>query len=45
MAQDFTPLSDMRASKDYRMQAAQNLLIRYAHDLLGIQTDIMAVQP
>jgi len=28
LAADFTPLSDMRASKDYRMQVAQNLLRR-----------------
>lgn len=26
---DFNPLSDMRASADYRMRAAQNLLLRY----------------
>lgn len=26
---DFSPLSDMRASADYRMRAAQNLLLRY----------------
>ncbi len=29
MAQDYAPLSDMRASSDYRMQAAQNLLRRF----------------
>ncbi len=29
MTQDFSPLSDMRASDSYRMQAAQNLLWRY----------------
>ena len=29
LPQDFTPLSDMRASADYRMQAAQNLLTRF----------------
>ena len=28
-AQDFTPLSDMRASAEYRLLAAQNLLRRY----------------
>lgn len=28
MAQDFTPLSDMRASADYRMLSAQNLLMK-----------------
>jgi xanthine dehydrogenase small subunit len=29
MAQDYAPLSDMRASSAYRMQAAQNLLRRF----------------
>jgi xanthine dehydrogenase small subunit len=29
LAQDFKPLSDMRASSDYRMSAATNLLRRY----------------
>ena len=29
MAQDFTPLTDWRASSAYRMRAAQNLLLRF----------------
>jgi xanthine dehydrogenase small subunit len=29
LAQDFTPLSDMRASAGYRLQVAQNLLLRF----------------
>jgi xanthine dehydrogenase small subunit len=29
LAQDYAPLSDMRASSDYRMKAAQNLLRRF----------------
>ena len=29
LAQDFTPLSDMRASAGYRAQVAQNLLQRF----------------
>jgi len=29
LVQDFTPLSDMRASAAYRMRAAQNLLLRF----------------
>jgi xanthine dehydrogenase large subunit len=33
MAEDFQPLTDMRASAAYRMQAAQNMLLRYFHDL------------
>jgi xanthine dehydrogenase small subunit len=43
MASDFTPLTDMRASAAYRLEVAQNLLIRYAHDLAGIPTDILGV--
>jgi xanthine dehydrogenase small subunit len=29
LAKDYAPLSDMRASSAYRMQAAQNLLRRF----------------
>ena len=29
LAQDFTPLTDMRASAAYRLQVAQNLLRRF----------------
>ena len=45
MAEDFTPLSDMRASSAYRLQAAQNMLMRYAHDLAGRQTHVLEVAP
>jgi xanthine dehydrogenase small subunit len=34
-AQDFQPLSDMRASAGYRLLTAKNLLTRYFHDLAG----------
>jgi xanthine dehydrogenase small subunit len=43
MAQDFTPLSDMRASARYRMETAQNILLRYFHEASGTRTDIQAV--
>ncbi|MDZ7906143.1 MAG: xanthine dehydrogenase small subunit [Cypionkella sp.] len=43
-ARDFTPLSDMRASAAYRLEVAQNLLIRYAHDLAGVPTNVLGVQ-
>ena len=43
MAQDFTPLSDMRASAAYRLEVAQNLLIRYMHDLAGVPTSVLGV--
>ena len=44
-AEDFTPLSDMRASADYRLAVAQNLLIRYFHDLTGSPVSVLAVTP
>ncbi len=40
---DFQPLSDMRASAAYRLKAAQNLLIRYFHDLAGTPTNVLEV--
>jgi xanthine dehydrogenase small subunit len=44
MAQDFAPLSDMRASAEYRMQTAQNMLLRYWHDLAGAAVDVLGVR-
>lgn len=35
MKQDFTPLTDMRASAGYRMQATQNLLMKVYVEALG----------
>jgi len=35
LAEDFQPLSDFRASADYRLQVAKNLLRRYFHQLSG----------
>ena len=32
MADDFTPMTDMRASGGYRMRVAQNLLMRFWHE-------------
>jgi xanthine dehydrogenase small subunit len=32
LAEDYAPLSDMRASSSYRMQTAQNLLRRYWYE-------------
>jgi xanthine dehydrogenase small subunit len=40
---DFQPLSDMRASAEYRLQTAQNMLMRYFFEAQGISTDIQAV--
>ena len=42
-AQDYQPLTDMRASAAYRLTVAQNLLTRYFHDLTGTQTDVLQV--
>lgn len=44
-AQDFTPMTDMRASAAYRLTAAQNLLTRYFHDLAGTPVSVLEVQP
>ena len=40
---DFTPLSDMRASARYRMDAAKNLLVRYILEDQGFATDVLEV--
>jgi len=40
---DFAPLSDMRASADYRLTTAQNLLLRYFHDRSGATVDVCEV--
>ncbi|MFN3972599.1 MAG: xanthine dehydrogenase small subunit [Gemmobacter sp.] len=44
-AQDFTPLSDMRASADYRLTTAANMLTRYWHDLNGTPVSVLEVSP
>ncbi len=43
--QDFTPMSDMRASADYRLQTAQNMLQRYFLELSGESVSVLEVQP
>ncbi|MBT9246997.1 xanthine dehydrogenase small subunit [Gemmobacter fulvus] len=43
-AQDFTPLSDMRASAAYRLEAAGNLALRYFHDLSGTAASVLEVR-
>lgn len=42
-AQDFTPMSDMRASADYRLTSAQNMLRRYYADMTGQPTSVLGV--
>ena len=42
--QDFTPLSDMRASATYRLQTARNLLMRYYLEDTGTATSVLEVR-
>lgn len=43
VARDFTPMSDMRASAEYRLEAAQNLLLRYFLEDQGLATNVLEV--
>ncbi|WP_298260860.1 xanthine dehydrogenase small subunit [uncultured Litoreibacter sp.] len=43
--QDYTPMSDMRASAGYRMQAAQNMLRRVFVESLGVPASVHEVRP
>jgi xanthine dehydrogenase small subunit len=43
-AQDFTPLTDMRASAAYRLDSARNLLRRYLRDLAGQGVSVLEVR-
>jgi xanthine dehydrogenase small subunit len=40
---DFTPMSDMRASADYRLEAARNMLMRYYLEDQGTATRVLEV--
>ncbi|MEO1640965.1 MAG: xanthine dehydrogenase small subunit [Pseudomonadota bacterium] len=42
-AQDYSPMTDMRASAAYRLETAQNLLHRYFADLSGKPTSVLEV--
>ncbi|MDT0682101.1 xanthine dehydrogenase small subunit [Roseicyclus sp. F158] len=42
-AEDFAPLSDMRASAEYRLEAARGMLRRYHADLTGAAPSILEV--
>ncbi|MEP0156916.1 xanthine dehydrogenase small subunit [Pseudophaeobacter sp.] len=44
LAQDFTPLSDMRASAEYRLETAKNMLARYFDDINGNSHSVLEVQ-
>lgn len=43
-ADDFVPMSDMRASADYRQRVAGNLLHRYFAEISGQATDVLQVR-
>ncbi len=45
LADDFTPMSDMRASASYRLATAQNMLLRYFLEDSGVATRVLQVQP
>ena len=42
---DFTPMTDMRASAEYRLETARNMLLRYFHDLAGRSVSVLEVTP
>jgi len=44
-ALDFSPMSDMRASADYRLTAARNMLRRYFLEDQGTPTRVLEVRP
>ena len=44
-AQDYTPLSDMRASAQYRLETAQNMLLRCYFEDQGTPVNVLEVQP
>ncbi len=44
-AEDFTPISDMRASAGYRLAAAENLLMRYYLEDRGAAVNVLEVAP
>lgn len=42
---DFAPLSDMRASAEYRLLSARNMLTRYLMEDHGIEASVLEVMP
>ena len=44
ISQDFTPMTDMRASAEYRLESARNMLMRYFSDLTGASQSVLEVQ-
>ncbi|MEQ9260432.1 MAG: xanthine dehydrogenase small subunit [Roseovarius sp.] len=44
-AEDFTPLSDMRASAAYRLATARNMALRYFHEDQGTPASVLGLRP
>ncbi|PPB79911.1 xanthine dehydrogenase small subunit [Albidovulum inexpectatum] len=44
-AEDFTPLTDMRGSAEYRLEAARNLLVRHFRERQGQRVNVLEVEP
>lgn len=44
LTEDFQPMTDMRASAAYRMEAAQGQLLRYFDDICGNATSVLEVR-
>jgi len=45
LKKDFTPLSDLRSSSEYRQTSAHNLLLRCYYETLGSNTNVQKVEP
>jgi xanthine dehydrogenase small subunit len=45
LAEDLQPLSDLRASADYRMQVAQNSVIKALAEMAGIPSHLTRIVP
>jgi xanthine dehydrogenase small subunit len=45
LLQDFSPMSDARASAAYRSESAQNMLLRYFNEIQGAAINILEVRP
>ena len=45
LLQDFSPMSDARASAAYRSESAQNMLLRYFNEIQGAAINILEVHP
>ena len=45
LREDFTPLSDVRGTADYRREAAANLLWRLYHQAQGVPVSVLDVEP